>query len=188
MENFPPSLKGHFLISMPGLADPNFFRTVTCICDHTHEGAVGIVVNRVHPSILAKEIFDELKIDYVYKSGNMPIYLGGPVNTNEIFMLHGPPFNWERSLRITPYLALSNTRDILEAAALGKGPESLIISLGCAGWGPGQLESEIRDNAWLTSPLSEEIIFDISAESRWEEAVKKIGIEPSLLSATAGHA
>jgi putative transcriptional regulator len=188
MENFPPSLKGHFLISMPGLADPNFFRTVTCVCDHTSDGAVGIVVNRIHPSILAKEIFNELKIEYELKAGNLPIFLGGPVHTNEIFMLHGPPFHWDRSLRITPYLALSNTRDLLEAVAAGQGPESILISLGCAGWGPAQLEGEIRENAWLTGPLSEEIIFDTPIESRWEAALRKIGIEPSLLSETAGHA
>ena len=188
MENYLPSLKGQFLISMPGLNDPNFFRTVICICDHTNEGAIGITINRIHPSVFAKDIFDELRIKYIPESAYIPIYLGGPVHTNEIFMLHLPPFHWGRCLKITPLLGMSNTRDILEAIAMGKGPESVIIALGCAGWGAGQLESELKQNAWLTCPISNEIIFDIPIEIRWEESVKKIGINPSLLTDTAGHA
>ncbi|MCP4345554.1 MAG: YqgE/AlgH family protein [Desulfobacterales bacterium] len=182
------SLKGQFLISMPGLADPNFYQTVICMCDHNHEGALGIVINRVHPSLFASDIFEELGMNCVPGAASMPIHLGGPVHMNEIFMLHGPPFDWDRSLMITPQLAMSNTRDVLEAAAMGKGPESLMISLGCAGWGPGQLEAEIKGNAWLTGPIIEEIIFDVSFETRWEEAVRRMGIDPSLLSDKAGHA
>jgi len=189
MENqIPDSLKGQFLMAMPSLADPNFSQTVTCICEHTPEGAVGIVVNRVHPPLSGKDIFEELKIKCLPGAESIPIHIGGPVHLNEIFVLHGPPFGWEGSLMITPTLAMSNTKDILESLSMGRGPESFIISLGCAGWGAGQLESELKQNAWLTSPVFEEVIFRLPIEARWEEAVRKIGIDPALLSDTAGHA
>ena len=180
--------KGQFIIAMPALNDPNFFQTVTCISEHNSDGAVGIIVNRVHSGLSGKIIFDELKIDYIPEAENIKIHLGGPVHIGEIFVLHGPPFEWEGCLMVTPYLAMSNTKDILDAIAIGRGPESYIISLGCAGWGPGQLEAEIKDNAWLTCPVFEDVVFDIPIDERWNETVKKMGIDPFLLSDTAGHA
>jgi putative transcriptional regulator len=189
MENKDLSyLKGQFIIAMPALNDPNFFQTVTCISEHNSDGAVGIVVNRVHSGLSGKMIFDELKMDYISGAENIKIHLGGPVHIGEIFVLHGHPFEWEGCLMVTPYLAMSNTRDILDAIAMGRGPESYIISLGCAGWGPGQLESEIKDNTWLTCPVFEDIVFDIPVDARWNETVRKMGIDPFLLSDTAGHA
>jgi len=184
----PGSLKGQFLLAMPGLVDPNFHQTVTCICEHNEGGAMGIIVNRVHHTLTAHDIFEELTIEQAPDTESIPIHLGGPVHIGEIFLLHGPPFNWEASLMITPSLAMSNTRDILEAVAMARGPQAFIISLGCAGWGPGQLESEIKENAWLNHPIFEENIFDMPIETRWEEAVKKMGIDPTLLSNIAGHA
>ena len=186
--NHYATLKGHFLLAMPSLVDPNFHQTVSCICEHNESGAMGIIINRVHQLLTAKDIFEELKIEYMPAAQSIPIHLGGPVHVGEIFVLHGPPFNWEASLMITPSLAMSNTRDILEAVATGRGPRAFIITLGCAGWGPGQLESEIKENAWLNYPIFEENIFDMPIESRWEEAVKKMGIDPALLSNMAGHA
>jgi putative transcriptional regulator len=182
------TLKGQFLLAMPGLVDPNFHQTVTCICEHNDSGAMGIIINRVHHSLTGKDIFEELTIEYAPDADSIPVHLGGPVHVGEIFVLHGPPFNWEASLMITPALAMSNTRDILQAVALAKGPQAFIISLGCAGWGPGQLESEIKENAWLNHPIFEENIFDVPLETRWGEAVRKMGIDPMLLSNTAGHA
>jgi putative transcriptional regulator len=184
----PASLKGQFLTAMPGMADPNFYQTVTCICEHNENGAMGIVINRVQPSVSGQDIFEELGIDFAPGAQAIPIHIGGPVHLGEIFVLHGPPLEWEASLGITASVAMSNTRDILEAIAMNQGPRSFIISLGCAGWGPGQLEAEIKENAWLTSPIFEENIFKLPVESRWEEAVKKMGINPTLLSDTAGHA
>ncbi len=181
-------LREQLLMAMPGLVDPNFSRTVACICEHTSAGTVGIVVNRIHPVLSGKDIFDELKIKCTSGVDSVPIHLGGPVNMADIFVLHGPPLNWESSLLITQSLAMSNTRDILEAIAIGKGPEAFIIALGCAGWGPGQIEYEIKANVWLTSPMVEKIIFDIPIERRWKEAVKKMGIDPVLLSDVSGHA
>ncbi len=187
-DDYTASLKGQFLMAMPGLADPNFSQTVTCICEHTPDGAVGIVINRVHASITARDIFEELNMEHTPDAGAMPVFLGGPVHIDKIFLLHGPPFDWEGRLMVTASLAMSNTLDILRAIASGEGPESAIISIGCAGWGPNQLESEIKENVWLTGPIDEDIVFDASIESRWEEAVRKIGIDPSLLTDAAGHA
>ena len=187
-ERHPESLKGQFLMAMPGLADPNFVQTVTCICEHTPSGAVGVVVNRVHPFLSGKEVFDELKMEYISEAASLPIYIGGPVHVGEIFVLHGPPFDWQGTMMITPSMAMSNTRDILSAIVLGNGPESFMIALGCAGWGLGQLEAEIKQNVWLTCPISDKIVFDIPVESRWNETMKMMGIDPILLSDTAGHA
>jgi putative transcriptional regulator len=186
--NNPETLKGQFLLAMPSLVDPNFHQTVTCICEHNDSGAMGIIVNRVHHTLTAKDLFEELTIKYAPAAVSVPVHLGGPVHIGEIFVLHGPPFSWEASLMITPSLAMSNTRDILEAVAMARGPKAFIISLGCAGWGPGQLEYEIKENAWLNHPIFEENIFDMPIEMRWDEAVKNMGINPMLLSNTAGHA
>ena len=184
----PGLLKGQFLIAMPGLMDPNFNQTVTCICEHTEEGAIGIVLNRVHVSIFGEDIFKELKLEIAPDAKSIPIHMGGPVNINEIFVLHGSPFDWEGCFQVNPSVAMSNTIDILTALSKGEGPQSFIISLGCAGWGPGQLEDEIKQNVWLTSAVIEEVIFDTPVDLRWQTAVEKLGIDPTLLSDTAGHA
>lgn len=182
------SLKGHFLIAMPGLNDPNFAGTVVCMCEHTAEGSFGLVINRILPNLTGKNLLDELKIQAVPQAEAAPIHYGGPVHLNEIFILHGPPLDWEGSLQVTPSLAMSNTRDVLEAIAAGIGPERYQLTLGCSGWGPAQLESEVKENVWLSCPISEEIIFDLPADDRWREAVKQLGIDPALLTDTAGHA
>ncbi len=182
------SLKGQFLMAMPGLTDPNFYQSVTCLSEHNPKGAMGIVVTRVHPEVNAKMIFDELQISATAAAEKISVHVGGPVHMNELFVLHGAPFTWEGSMMVTEALALSNSRDILEAIAAGNGPQSFIIALGCAGWGPGQLESEIRGNAWITGPYSEAIAFQLEVERRWEAAMRMIGIDPALLSDTAGHA
>lgn len=187
-ETFASGMKGQFLMAMPGLNDPNFAKTVTCISEHTEQGAVGIVINRVHFSINAFDICHELNIECRSDLQKVPVHIGGPVNGNEIFVLHGPPFGWEGCLMITSDIALSNTLDILTAIAAGNGPEAYLISLGCAGWGPAQLEEEIMQNAWLTSPLSADIVFQVPVEKRWEAAVKAMGIDPVLLSDSVGHA
>lgn len=182
------SLKGQFLMAMPGLADPNFYQSVTCLSEHNPKGAMGIAVTRIHPEVNAKMIFDELRLPASAGAIKIPVHIGGPVHMNELFVLHGAPLVWEGSMMITEDLALSNSRDILEAIASGHGPQAFIIALGCAGWGPGQLESEIRSNTWINGPYSEEIAFRIEVERRWEAAMQMIGIDPALLSDTAGHA
>ena len=182
------SLKGNFIIAMPALADPNFSMTVTCICEHTVLGSVGLIVNRPHSTIYADDIFKELNLEPVPRSIPIPAYIGGPVHVNEIFVLHGPPFDWEGCFMVNKTLAMSNTMDILKFIAMGKGPNSFLICLGCAGWGPGQLESEIRQNSWITWPVSDDIIFDIPVEAKWRTAMNRVGIDPALLSSRVGHA
>ncbi len=187
-QSYPASLKGQFLVAMPGLVDPHFYRSVTCICEHMETGAVGVVVNRVHPTLCGKDVFEELNMKYISSAESIPIHVGGPVHVGEIFVVHGPPFDWEGCMQITSSMAMSNTKDILSAIAQGQGPESSIIILGCAGWGQGQLDSEIKANAWLTWPIFEEAIFEIPPDDRWHEVMKRAGVDPSLLSNTAGHA
>ncbi len=181
-------LKGHFLMAMPTMADPNFKQSVTCIAEHGDEGALGIVINRLREPISGRDIFDELKIVYNDEGGRIAIHAGGPVHPNELFILHAAPLDWGGSLMITDNLALSNSRSILEAIAIGEGPRDFVISLGCAGWGPGQLEWEMAQNAWLSMVASHDIIFSLPIESRWDSAIRRLGIDPELISATAGHA
>ena len=181
-------LKGHLLTAMPALNDPNFSKTVTCICEHSDDGAVGLTINRKHPFLKAKDVFEELGIESEGDTGSIPIHIGGPVHIGEIFILHGPPFSWIGCAMITPWLAMSNTRDILESIALKRGPESFIIALGCAGWAPNQLEMEIKRNSWLTCPVTSDLIFKTAVESTWEVTMKSMGIDPMLISDQAGQA
>lgn len=182
------SLKGQLLIAMPTLADPNFFHSVTCISEHTEEGALGVIVNRVHALISAKDIFEELDLSIGIDADAIPVHIGGPVHEDEVFVLHGPPFRYEASLSITDTLALSNSLDILKTLAAGEGPKEFLILMGCAGWAPGQLEAELAQNAWLTAPLNNEVLFGVSVENRWERAIRDLGIDPTRLSDFAGHA
>lgn len=182
------SLKGHFLMAMPSLSDPNFQHSVTCISEHTDSGAVGIVINQIQDDLNAAMIFDELGISHGPEASRIPIHIGGPVHVNELFVLHGTPFDWEGFFMINDELAISNSRQILEAIAAGDGPGQYIITLGCAGWGPGQLEREMMQNAWLTLPCSLDIIFELPMAQRWESAIKRLGINPDQLIETAGNA
>lgn len=182
------TLKGQLLIAMPNLADPNFSRTVTCLCEHSTAGAVGIVVNRQIENLTAKDIFSELNIDHGTTAADIPVHVGGPVHPGELFVLHGPPYEWEASMMITPSLAMSTTKDILEAIGKREGPQQFILALGCAGWAENQLEAEIMANVWLTCPMSEALLFREPLESRWDAAMRIVGVDPMLLSDTAGRA
>ena len=182
------SLKGNLLMAMPSLADPNFDHSVTCISEHTPEGAVGIVINRIFPELNAKMIFEELGIECGSRAASIPVHVGGPVHTNELFILHTEPLEGIGILRVNETLALSNSRAILEAIAMERAPTDFVIALGCAGWGPGQLEWEMMQNAWLTVACDHEIIFRLPMEERWERAVRNLGIDPDLLVETAGNA
>lgn len=181
-------LKGQFLVAMPFLADPNFHKTVTCICAHDASGALGIVINRRDVALTGKDIFSELEVAFSPEAESIPIHIGGPVHINELFILHGPPFSWKGCHQITATLAMSNTRDILESIAGGHGPEQFIIFLGCAGWGSGQLEYELKENTWITSQIYEEALFNWSVDERWGKVLHKNGVDPVGLSRTAGHA
>ncbi len=168
------SMKGKFLLAIPGLPDPNFAQTVTCLCEHNESGALGFIVNKVHPLLTGRELFEDLNIKCDKSVDTLEIYLGGPVQPSGVFVLHGPPYDWNESLKVSDWLALSNSRDILEAIAVQKGPESFMVVLGCAGWGPMQLDNELNDAAWLTCPISEEIIFSTQTQLKYEKAMMLI--------------
>ncbi len=169
------SVKGKFILAVPGLPDPNFAESVTCICEHNETGALGIIINKLHPLLTAMELFEDIGLAYDSGVSRIKVHLGGPVHPNGVFVLHGKPFDWIDCLRVTPDLGLSNSIDILEAIAKQRGPESFLILLGCAGWGPFQLDNELFENAWLSCDISEEIIFTTDSESKWEKAMMLIG-------------
>jgi putative transcriptional regulator len=182
------SLKGQFIIAMPGLMDPNFHQTVTLICEHNSEGAMGIIIDRGLPDLKGERVFKEVGISFLQEYAGIPVYFCGPVHIGEIFVLHGPPFHWEECLMVNSEFGLSNTTDILEAIAMGKGPLNYMIAIGCSGWGSGQLENEMMENAWLTDTASSQIVFNTPMEQRWNAAIENLGIDPGLLSGESGHA
>ncbi|WP_022668346.1 YqgE/AlgH family protein [Desulfospira joergensenii] len=173
-DSLSQNMKGKFLLAMPGLPDPNFAQTVTCMCEHNESGALGFIVNKVHPLLTGRELFDDLNIPCTDGVDKLDIFLGGPVQPSGVFVLHGPPFKWNETLRVTDWLALSNSRDILEAIAMEKGPESSMILLGCAGWGPLQLDNELLDNAWLTCDMTRDIMFSTRTDHKYEKAMMLI--------------
>lgn len=181
-------LKNHFLIAMPGLADPNFSHTVTYICEHNADGAMGIVINRPTELNLG-EVFDHLDIEADVKTDvTVPVFEGGPVQREHGFLVHTPAGNWDSSLPVTESIAVTTSRDILQAIAAGDGPERFLFALGYAGWGAGQLEEEMAANAWLSGPAEAHILFDLPAEQRWMAAAALLGVDLNLLSNDIGHA
>jgi len=181
-------LTNHFLIAMPALEDPNFFHTVTYICEHNAEGALGLVINRPL-DIRLEEVFNHMELtDATPRARQMPVHLGGPVQQDRGFVLHEPLGDWEATLKVTDRIGITSSVDILAAIAREAGPEHSLIALGYAGWGAGQLEQEMLDNAWLSGPADPEILFSTPDERRWIAAAASLGIDFSRLSGDAGHA
>jgi putative transcriptional regulator len=181
-------LTNHFLIAMPNMADPHFSRTLTFICEHNDQGALGLVVNRPIDMTLAA-LFERLNLDLKARGlQDMPVYFGGPVQTDRGFVLHVPRGEWSSTLPVRESIGLTTSRDILEAVGSGTGPEKIIVTLGYSGWAAGQLEHEILQNAWLTVEASEQIIFDLPPEERLPAAMELLGVSYASLSDEAGHA
>jgi putative transcriptional regulator len=184
------SLADHYLIAMPTLQDPNFFHGVTYICEHNENGAMGIIVNRPLDMGL-EEIFAETDthsdIDAI---NHHPVYLGGPVQNERGFIIHQPPGDWDNLLKVSDHIGVASSRDLLQAIAKGEGPPRLFVALGYAGWGPGQLDQEMTENAWLSVPAkgAEHIIFDVPDHERWQAAAALTGVDMSRLSPNFGHA
>jgi putative transcriptional regulator len=189
-------LDGQLLVAMPGMMDERFARAVIFICAHSSEGAMGIILNRpaanvTMPDLLVQlEIVPEVeRISLPQKVGNMQVLMGGPVETSRGFVLHSPDFHLAQStLPIDDGICLTATIDILRAIAAGRGPANAVLALGYAGWGAGQLEMELQANGWLNTPADAEIVFNTAADVRYEMALRRIGIEPAMLSMEAGHA
>lgn len=184
------SLKNQFLISMPSMAESSFAQTVTYICEHDSEGAMGLIINRP-TEIPLDEIFDQLEIDSDTRAhAKQPIYCGGPVQTDRGFILHqsDEQKGWDSTIKISGNICLTTSKDILAAIARDEGPDNCLVALGYAGWSPGQLEQELSDNFWILAPASEDIIFNTPFHERLEAAVAQLGIRIEQLSPDAGHA
>ncbi len=181
-------LNHQFLIAMPLLADTNFSHTVTYLCQHNEEGALGIVFNR--PSGLTLEmILGQMDIKTESEAiANTPVYAGGPVQQERGFIIHTGPNTWDATVQVSDKTYLTSSRDILEAIAADEGPKKYLVALGYAGWGEGQLEKEIADNAWLNTDYDAGILFDLPAKQRWIAAASKLGVDISTLTTPAGHA
>jgi putative transcriptional regulator len=182
-------LTQHFLIAMPAMADPHFAKTLTLVCEHNENGALGIIVNR--PTDLNLQgLLEQVKVtpDPQQSFGSVPVHFGGPVQVDRGFVLHEPQGSWQSTLKVGDEIGLTTSKDILEAVARGKGPPRLLVTLGYAGWAPGQLEHELAQNAWLTVPARTDILFDLPAEERLPAAMQLLGVDYANLSDEAGHA
>ncbi len=182
------NLTGHLLIAMPAMMDPNFARTVTYICEHGDQGALGIVVNRPLDIDLG-DVFAQLKLENCNaEMSSRPVLHGGPVHMERGFVIHEAEDCWENSTIVKDSIQVTTSRDILIAMADGRGPKRATVALGYAGWGAGQLEEEISANSWLNTPADGRIIFDTPFEDRWQQSADLLGIDLSMISPEAGHA
>jgi putative transcriptional regulator len=182
------SLTNQLLIAMPGMADPNFSTTVTLICEHNDDGALGIVINR--PTTLKLGgLFEQLAVEDADPDvADGPVLSGGPVGIERGFVLHGPECSYESTLEVSDEIRLTLSRDVIDAMAAGDGPEHALVALGYAGWDAGQLEEEMLANSWLNVPATPEIVFETPFADRWNSAARTLGIDISSLPADAGHA
>jgi putative transcriptional regulator len=183
------SLSGRLLIAMPGIGDPRFERTVIYLCSHSAEGSMGLVINRRAEGVTIRQLMDQLDIAIGPAMAPAVIHFGGPVEMGRGFVLHSADFHIEdATLRVDPQISLTATLDVLRAMAEGRGPRRTLVALGYAGWAPNQLEQELQRNGWLTCDADEELIFSPDDALKWERALGRLGIHPSLLSATGGTA
>jgi len=185
----PRFLGNHFLIAIPGLADPNFSRSVSLICQHSSEGAMGLMLNRVSDYLLG-DVLEQMNIhtDLAALAAE-PVLIGGPVHPERGFVLHEPgEQTWDSTFNVSDQLCLTTSRDILAAMARGEGPARALVTLGFAGWSEGQLESELQDNAWLTVAADRSILFGTPIDERWSASARLMGVDLNLLTDYSGHA
>lgn len=178
----------HFLLAMPNMMDPIFTGTVVFVCEHTEDGAMGIIVNRPL-GVTLPALFSQLSIDLTNSAAkDLPVYFGGPVQTDRGFVLHSPLANWQSTLAVSDTVGLTTSKDILMAVAEDAGPDTLFITLGYCGWEAGQLEHELSQNAWLSVEADPSIIFSVPSDARYDAALKLLGIDRGMLTTEAGHA
>jgi putative transcriptional regulator len=181
-------LTGQLLIAMPAMADPRFAQSVIYLCAHTPEGAMGLVLNRPLKRPSFEDLLRQLDVAPLPPARRIRLCAGGPVDNARGFVLHTTDWTGEGSLRVDDELALTASLDVLKAIAEGGGPREGILALGYAGWGPGQLDAEMQQNAWLSVSADETIVFDGDHDTKWRRAFAKLKIDPLLLSGAAGHA
>ena len=182
------SFVGQVLLAMPAMSDPRFERSVIYVCAHNAEGAMGIVINKTLDSIDFHELLDELDIPTDEKSQDIAVHFGGPVENQRGFVLHSSDYQHSETLFVDEKVGLTATVKVLRDLASGDGPAQSILALGYAGWGPGQLESEFQENAWLSVPASDALLFEIANDNKWERAFNSIGVDLSVLSGSSGRA
>ncbi len=182
-------LSGKLLIAMPGMGDPRFDHSVVYLCAHSEDGAMGLIVNKPTPEVRFDDLLAQLDIDRADASRKISVHYGGPVETGRGFVLHSADYDSNSStLLVDDTIGMTATLDILEDLAAGRGPTKCFLALGYAGWGPGQLESELQRNGWLTCDADTGLVFDVPATKKWQSALEILGIDPLLLSATGGRA
>lgn len=183
------SLSGKLLIAMPGMGDPRFDHAVVMLCAHSREGAMGLIVNKQVPELMLDDLLEQLDIERGAGSRGRTVHFGGPVEGGRGFVLHSTDYaGRETTMKIDETFGMTATKDILVEIAKGEGPRETLTALGYAGWGPGQLESELQQNAWLTVDADKAIVFDTANAEKWAKALKKLGIDPLMLSAEGGRA
>ena len=179
---------GQLLIAMPGMQDERFYKTVIYLCAHTDDGAMGLVLNQVIKGLSFPGLLEQLGIDGEVSDRSVPIHFGGPVESGRGFVLHSNESQQDATLEVDGDISLTATVDVVKAIARGRGPKHSLLALGYAGWGPGQLDDEIRANGWLQAPADMDLIFDDAQVDKWERSIAKIGIDPGMLSDEVGHA
>lgn len=183
------NLSRQLLVAMPGRVGDTFEHTVIYVCEHTENGALGLVINRP-TDLLLGDLLQRLQLELALEIGpvqSLPVCFGGPVQTDRGFVLHAPGGSYSSSINLGD-LALTTSRDVLHDVAQGKGPEHLLVTLGYAGWGAGQLEHEMSENAWLNVQANPDILFKVPYEQRYEAALAQLGIDPVMLAGDVGHA
>lgn len=184
-----PSLDGQLLIAMPGMGDPRFDKSVVFICSHSPDGTLGLIVNKPSEDVVFKTLLDQLDIKAVPPERDIRVHMGGPVENERGFVLHSADYDEsESTLQVTDRFGMTATLDVLEDIAKGEGPAMALLALGYSGWGPGQLEAEILRNGWLTCDAKPELVFGVDDGGKWEAALATLGVDPLVLSTTAGHA
>lgn len=182
------SLENQLLIAMPSMGDPYFDRTVTYICEHNDDGAMGLIIN-LPVSITLNELLEQIDSEKESQPDLEQLVLtGGPVSPQRGFVLHSPQGGWSSSLALSHEVMITTSKDILLALGTEQAPRNFMVTLGYAGWGPGQLEQEIKDNSWLTVPSDNQILFNTPVEDKWRKAAEKLGIDLAHLSNDVGHA
>ena len=185
----PVKLSGRLLIATPNMGDPRFKSAVIYICSHDSSGAMGIIINKSKGDLQLSDMLINIGIEGKVRVADTPVLLGGPVDIDRGFVLHSADyFKTETSLKLSDTLHMTSTKDILEALVLDAAPTRAMLAVGYSGWGAGQIESEIKDNAWIVAETDEALIFDTDLEGKWSKALASLGIKPEMLSSQGGSA
>lgn len=184
-------LNGKVLLAMPGMGDPRFHRAVIVMCAHDNNGAMGLVINHPLPGVMMGQLLEQLSIPMepgAHELRDFPVLAGGPVENVRGFILHSGEFRQRDTVHINDEIGVTGTIEGLRALASGNGPQKMVFALGYSGWSAGQLDQEIQDNAWLVAEPDPTLIFSTPPEDKWDYAIRKMGVDPAMLSGNAGRA